>query len=213
MMGESPTVAKAVRRKYNILSHLYDHIWPGYIKKTIHAAVEAVSLNGSEVLLDIGCGTGALEETLAAQHPHLHVTGIDLSDEMLAIAQKKLACYPGIVLKGDDFLESELPENHFDAAYSISNFHYFPDPAAILQKTARLLKQGGAFVLVDWNRNTFQGRLYNRYMRFFDRGFNRAYRPDEVFLLLKNAGLRVESLRFFGVDFRWRMMCVVARKT
>ncbi|MDO8526274.1 MAG: methyltransferase domain-containing protein [Deltaproteobacteria bacterium] len=212
-MGEVQTkISGAVRRKYNVLSFLYDHIWPGYIKKTIGSAIEPIRLTGSESLLDIGCGTGELERILVSKYQNLHIVGLDISDDMLELARKKLLQYPKIILKRGDFLNIDLAENSFDAAFSISNLHYFPNPSALFEKTHRLLKKNGKFVIIDWNRNSFQGKLYNGYMNLADPSFVKAYIIEEVVPLLEKAGFQFEKVDYFKVGIRWRMMRIVSKK-
>ncbi|MDP2599862.1 MAG: class I SAM-dependent methyltransferase [Deltaproteobacteria bacterium] len=203
---------KSVRRKYNILAGLYDRIWPGYIRKTVAAAMEPLRLQGGETLLDIGCGTGALEKTLVEKWPSLKIVGVDISDDMLRRAQKKMAAFPDIVFKQGDFVETPLEKNCFDIAFSLSNFHYFANPEAVLQKVASLLKPGGLFILVDWNRDSFQGKLYNWYMDKADPSFVKSYTLNEMKTLLEKAGFRLQNNHFFKVGLRWRMMQIVSQK-
>ena len=203
----------AVRRKYNLISRLYDHIWPTYIKKTIGAAIKPLTLNGSETILDVGCGTGELEKALIQKHPGLNIVGIDLSDDMLEIARKKLGNYPNILFKQGDFLSGDFREGIFDIAFSISNLHYFSNPEATFQKVNRLLKNGGRFVIIDWNRDTFRGKFYNWYMSRGDPAFAKVYTTQEASEMLANHGFKVESLYDFRVGLLWHMMRLVSKKS
>lgn len=203
---------KAVRRKYNLIALVYDIIYRGYVRKTTSLAAEALPLNHCREILDIGCGTGELEKKLLAKNPSLKILGIDLSQEMLERAAKKFENSPNLSWKEGDFLKVDLPLQHFDGAYGLSNFHYFPDPPALLRKAAAVLKPGGFFVLVDWNRSTFKGRLYNRYMSFADPSFVKVYSPEEAAQLFSSAGFRVETVRRFKVGLLWQMMLLVAKK-
>lgn len=204
--------AKAVRRKYNLLAKLYDHLWPAYIRQTIDAALKPVSLTGRETILDIGCGTGALESILIQKYPHLKIVGIDLSEDMLAQARVKLQQALHVTLKQGDFLKTDLPEGSFDIVFSLSNLHYFPNPEAIFQKVFLLLKNGGTFVLLDWNRHSLKAKIYNTYMRFFDPGFVKVYTPEEVSPLLKKNGFQVTDIKSARVSLLWYMMRLVAKK-
>ena len=205
--------AKAVRRKYNIVARLYDKVLPLYTRKTIGLAVEAVSLRGEEQLLDIGCGTGELEKALLQTKPKLNIFGVDLSEDMLNIARKKLPNFPNITFQEGDILNIELPANFYDAVFSLSNLHYFPYPNLIFKKVSHLLKPKGLFVIIDWNRDTFRGKIYNAYMRFADPAFVKAYSPEEAIQLLGKEGLAVEKIDTFKVGLRWHMMRIVARKS
>ncbi len=212
MPAKQSKLSRAVRIKYNILSRLYDYIWPGYIRKTVGEAMAPLNLSGSEKILDIGCGTGQLEKSLLQKWPNLKITGIDLSEDMLGFAQKRIGSNPNIIFKQGDFLETSLEENSFDVAFSISNLHYFSNPLSVFEKVKRVLKPGGLFIIVDWNRDSFQGKIYNWYMGKADPAFAKIYRISEAYPLLEEAGLKPKNHRFFGVGLRWRMMCLVAQK-
>lgn len=204
---------QAVRRKYNFLAKIYDRIYASYVRKTVQSAFQAISLRGGEKILDIGCGTGELEKALLQKNPNLSIVGVDISSDMLAVAQNKLAGFSNITLKEGDFLNVALPENFFDAAFSLSNFHYFPKPQATLKKTDSLLKKNGTLVIIDWNRRTLKGKIYNAYMRLADPAFVKAYTPKEISEMLGKAGFVVERTDYFKVGLLWQMMRVVAKKT
>jgi len=202
----------AVRRKYNLIAKIYDWIYAGYLSKTIRSACQALALRGDEKILDIGCGTGELEKALIQKNPALSITGVDISTDMLEIARKKFLNAANVTFQEGDFLKIALPDETFDAAFSLSNLHYFPNPQAILQKTNRHLKKGGKLIIVDWNRGTFKGKFYNFYMRLADPSFIKIYTRDEIATLLEKSGFIVEKVDYFGVGIAWAMMCVVARK-
>lgn len=75
---------------YQHFAHVYDELmtdapyenWLNFIERNIEKYG-----NGGKRLLDLGCGTGTLSIPLSAKG--FDVTGIDLSEEMLAIAQTK----------------------------------------------------------------------------------------------------------------------------
>ncbi|MBI4224668.1 MAG: class I SAM-dependent methyltransferase, partial [Deltaproteobacteria bacterium] len=165
-----------------------------------------------EHLLNIGCGTGDLEKRLIQKHPGLRLTGIDLSQDMLERAREKLGGNPRIQFTEGNFLTVPLPENTFDAVFSISNLHYFADPEALFAKTRRLLKPGGTFILIDWNRKSLKGRLYQAYMSAFDPAFAKVYTMEETTRLLDKNGFQTEKTARFRVGLLWSMMRIVAKK-
>ncbi|OGQ06402.1 MAG: hypothetical protein A2W61_05140 [Deltaproteobacteria bacterium RIFCSPLOWO2_01_44_7] len=211
-MPETQKESKAVRRKYNVIARVYDHIFSNYTRKTIGAALGGIQLKGQESLLDIGCGTGSLEKILVQQHPQLKIIGIDLSEDMLELGRKKLKGSSNVIFKQGNFLNVDLPQNTFDAAFSLSNLHYFSKPEATFQKAASLLKKSGHLIIVDWNRDFWQGKLYNWYMNWADPAFAKVFNPSEAKTLLAQCGFEIEKIHLFGVGLRWRMMCLVARK-
>ena len=102
-------------------------------------------------LLDLGCGTGLELEDYFRQGGEGHVTGIDLSGEMLAALAAK---FPGrrLQLIRGSYLELPLGEGIFDAAVSVESLHHFPpaEKLALCGKLRRALTETGYFVLTDY---------------------------------------------------------------
>lgn len=203
---------KAVRIKYNVIAKIYDRLWPRYLRDTVKAALEPLHLKGSENILDIGCGTGVLEEVLLSKYPNLHILGIDLSEDMLERAKKKITGPFNIEWRQGDFLTTQTPSQFFDIAFSMSNFHYFSNPQKILEKTREALKKNGLFVIIDWNKDSLKGKIYNWYMRRFDPSFNQVYSPNQIKALLETSGFIVENIKTLKAGTLWQIMRVVAKK-
>lgn len=99
-------------------------------------------------LLDLGCGTGLHLEFLAADLAH--VEGVDLSEEMLAIAAARL---PGTRLHVGD-MRTFAVGRRFDAVICLnSTVGYLGDTAqldACLRRVAAHLEPGGVAVVEPW---------------------------------------------------------------
>ncbi|MCE5231616.1 class I SAM-dependent methyltransferase [bacterium] len=102
-------------------------------------------------ILEIGCGTGRFARAAAAAG--MNVTAIDVSPIMLEFIKKKAADegLPPIATQHSGFLTMDLPAAHFDAALSGAALHHLPDAWKLvaLRNVARVLKQGGQFILRD----------------------------------------------------------------
>jgi SAM-dependent methyltransferase len=96
--------------------------------------------------LDIGCGTGQFARLLAGRANH--VTALDLSPEMVKIAQSRSRDYPNLAFQVADVLAQPLPAAHFDCIASIATLHHIP-LETILPKIAAALKPGGVFMALD----------------------------------------------------------------
>jgi 2-polyprenyl-6-hydroxyphenyl methylase / 3-demethylubiquinone-9 3-methyltransferase len=110
------------------------------------------ALRGRKVL-DVGCGGGILAEGMARSGAQ--VTGIDLSEKALRVAQLHL-------------LESKLPVRYemasaedyaathpgeFDAVTCMELLEHVPDPAQTVRACARLAAPGGRVFFATINRN------------------------------------------------------------
>lgn len=99
-------------------------------------------------ILDAGCGTGYLSRQLAKKKSV--VTGIDISSEMIKIAQNKNREYDlSIDYRVDSVSElSTLKDNTFDKIVSNYVLMDLPDLEGASHSLFRVLKPGGSAVLV-----------------------------------------------------------------
>jgi ubiquinone/menaquinone biosynthesis C-methylase UbiE len=93
--------------------------------------------------LEIGCGTGNYTAPFAGEF--LKLIGLDISDEMLAIARRKSSAVTWVC---GNALNNYLPDASCDAVWLISTLHYFQGDRQklLFQEIHRLLKPGGAMV-------------------------------------------------------------------
>lgn len=98
---------------------------------------------GSGPLLDAGCGTGLSGPYLAALGYPI-IEGLDLSDEMLALAKAR-GGYRGLTAAR---LGDALPwgDGHFAAVFSTGVFTAGHAPASSLDELARITRRGGVIV-------------------------------------------------------------------
>ena len=126
-------------------------------------------------LLDIGTGTGQLLESLAPRIAQ--GTGIDASRTMLALARTRLS-KPGLqhcAVRLADMYRLPLADAAFDAVVLQMVLHYAEDPQAALTEAARVLRPGGALVVVDLARHGPDeqiDRLAHRWPGFSDPAMN-----------------------------------------
>jgi SAM-dependent methyltransferase len=109
--------------------------------------VAAADLTSGSLVLDAGCGPGLVAEAfLEAGH---HVVGVDLSEEMIARAQRRCARFGDKArFKRGSIADADL-RGPFDAAVSRYVLHHVPDPAAFIARQVALLRPGGVLVLSD----------------------------------------------------------------
>jgi trans-aconitate methyltransferase len=75
-------------------------------------------------LLEIGCGTGLILDTLAKRRPDLAMTGIDLTTAMLDIAAQRLHQHKAITLTQANVTTFDLKQK-YDLAFSYGGVWYF----------------------------------------------------------------------------------------
>jgi 2-polyprenyl-3-methyl-5-hydroxy-6-metoxy-1,4-benzoquinol methylase len=99
-----------------------------------------------EYALDIGCGTGAFSRLLAARSDR--VLALDLSPQMIHIAQERSGAYPNIEYQVADVQTWEFPPERFDCIVSVATLHHLP-LEGILLKMRSTLKVNGMLVVLD----------------------------------------------------------------
>jgi len=97
-------------------------------------------------ILEIGCGIGTLSRLLAKRSRQ--VAAIDLSPEMLDIAENLSKSHTNIDFQLADILETSFPDEHFDAIVSVATFHHLP-LEKVLPKLKKALKPGGKLLVLD----------------------------------------------------------------
>ena len=148
-------------------------------------------------VLDVGCGGGILAEAMARRGAR--VTGIDLSEKALRVAQLHLH-----ESKLDIRYEKSSVEDYageFDLVTCMELLEHVPQPASMVAACARLVRPGGRVFFSTINRNpksylfAVVGAEYvlgllpkgtHDYMRFI--------KPSELLRWSRAAGLRVEEM-------------------
>lgn len=176
-----------------------------------------LNLNGKRVL-DFACGNGFYANRFFGFGAH--VTGVDTSKDLMAMAWKNFPKGPEFHCPDntkacEEFL-SALPANHFDAIYLSDALLFFfhamsskggGDLANLLKSFHRLLKSDGRFYLMEPNatfwlplrvgRDTAQTALVSEYRIPY---YTVAPTPDRVIQALCKAGFVVENFIHPEID-------------
>lgn len=101
-------------------------------------------LQSGDLVLDVGCGTGSLALELAPHAGHVH--GVDLSVEMVRIAEGKAkdAGVDNVTFHPEPFDSvTSFGDGSFDMVCAYSILHLVPDLGEALAAMHRLLEPGG----------------------------------------------------------------------
>lgn len=137
-------------------------------------------------ILDAGCGKGRYARALREAAPGVHLTGMDISPAMLAVAGQVLEARQGSL--------SNLPfsDASFDAAYAIESLEHAVDAEAAVAELCRVVRPGGRVVIIDKNRRHLGRLAIEAWERWFE--------PDEVERWLKRGCDDVHSEALSSVD-------------
>lgn len=150
---------------------------------------------------DVGCGGGLLSEALAREGAH--VTGVDLGEKVIEIA--KLHLYESHLtvdyrVQSSTDLAAAEPAS-FDVVCCMEMIEHVPDPEALVNDLAAMLKPGGRLFMSTLNRTpaafgtAILGAEY--LMRLLPRGthhYAQFLKPSELARLLRHAGLELEDV-------------------
>jgi trans-aconitate 2-methyltransferase len=117
----------------------YDRI-SGTMEALGRDVLDRLTLQGDEVVLDAGCGSGRITQTLIERLPRGHAIGVDESASMIDAARRRLG--PDADLRVADLLELELDEP-VDAIFSTATFHWIADHDRLFARLHAALRPGG----------------------------------------------------------------------
>jgi SAM-dependent methyltransferase len=116
--------------------------------------VARLSPRPGEKILDLGTGPGEPAITIAGEvGPSGHVTGVDLSENMVSIAERvaKARGLSNIDFRAMDCGNLNLPDESYDAAVSSFGFQIFTDPEAAARGAYRVIRPGGRIAVSVWS--------------------------------------------------------------
>ena len=147
------------------------------VSQNITALLEAINVDGPNVILDLGCGPGRdLCRFKALGH---EVVGLDGSSEFVRIARTKTDCE----VLHQDFLKLDLPFARFDGIFANASLFHVPisQLAQVLGNLAATLKSDGVLLCSNPRGNNEEGWVDGRYGCFHNLETWRTYVADAGF--------------------------------
>lgn len=113
---------------------------------------DALALKPTDVIADIGAGTGYFSFQLAPKVSQGKVLAVDIQPEMIQYLNdnKKKNNAPNVVPVLGTISDPKLPANGVDIALLVDAYHEFSHPREMMSAVARSLKPGGRVVLVEY---------------------------------------------------------------
>ena len=158
----------AERSKGEQVEAMFDNIAPAYDfmnsamtfglhRRWLRKALAAAGRDRQpERVVDLATGTGDVALRLAALYPEARITGVDLSEGMLAVAREKVKdradLKERVVFEAGDCLDLRFADDSFDLltiAYGVRNFE---DLEKGFREFYRILKPGGVCMILELSR-------------------------------------------------------------
>ena len=154
------TEAESEREIFDWQIGVWDRISDVYVREidqrftpVVNELVSRAELTEEQSVLDLGTGTGAAAEQAALKLGATgQVVGVDISEEMLALARQRIAARN---LSNVSFCQGRgenIPADadSFDVVLSSLSLMYMIDRAATAQEISRVVRQGGRLVAAVW---------------------------------------------------------------
>ena len=141
------------------ISHVMGHQGAGWLERSAREREERtdllvaeLQLASTDVVADIGAGTGYFVFRLSPLLPDGKVMAVDIQQEMLdIISEKKRAADANNI---ETILATEtdprLPLDSVDLVLIVDAYHEFSHPREVVEGIARGLKPGGKLVLIEY---------------------------------------------------------------
>jgi ubiquinone/menaquinone biosynthesis C-methylase UbiE len=151
---------KHIWNEYSAGWQRWDELLMRMMQPVADRLADSLNLSGNEHVLDVASGTGEPGLTLASLLPQGQVTGSDLSENMVEIANEH-AQIRGITnyhSQQADATNLPFADNSFDRVICRFGIMFFPNIGAGLREMTRVLKPGGRLSVAVWaapNLNSF----------------------------------------------------------
>ncbi len=153
-------------------------------EKYMSLLIKACNLKSGYHVCDVGTGTGKVAEELAKYCNR--VTGIDTSNEMLEIAQKKRN-KSNISYENINAEKISFKDDFFDSVVSRMAFHHIDNDNIAIKECMRVLKPGKKFVISEGVPPPGARHFYTEMFKLKEK--RRTYTIDDLVELLQYGGL------------------------
>ena len=162
-----------IKRKYRRNARFYG-FWEGLFRKFREQAIAQLGLRPGDVVLDIGCGTGlSFDLVEQAIGPQGQIIGVEVSPDMLARAQEKVARegWTNVTLLEANAEEAKLEPESVDAVLSYYT-HDIMNSRRAVERAVRALRPSGNFMAAGSKRAAgLRGLLLNQITLAYSRPF------------------------------------------
>lgn len=155
----------------------------GFVKETL-----GYLMNERGCLLDVGCGTGRLIRHLSASYPRWSYSGIDLSEKMLEICQRKKGCNQDFILASSENIPFDSESFHIITC--TDSFHHYVNPQKALNEMYRVLAKDGYLILCEIWLPIIARQFINVCLKFIHTGDVKIYNKSELKRMIRKAGFR-----------------------
>ena len=192
---------------------------PDY-RRMVEALVAAIPFESAAPLraIDLGCGTGTVTQAVVDAFPNARVTCLDLAENMIAMAQSRMADYPQVSYVLDDFNIFKF-DGKYDLIVSSLALHHLAtddEKRRLYGRIYESLNAGGVFYNGDvvLAANEFLQKVYiGKWVEFMRRTVSeeeiegkwiRKYQAEDRPAELMDQMAWMADIGFADVDVIWK---------
>jgi tRNA (cmo5U34)-methyltransferase len=186
--------------------------------RMVEALVAAIPFEPSSPvrIIDLGCGTGTVAHAILNAFPNAEITCLDLAENMIAMAQTKLACYPRVRYVVGDF---SAFGGEYDAVVSSLALHHLAtdeDKRRFYHRIFDGLRPGGVFYngdVVLASNKFLQGMYIEKWAEFMRRNVSKGeieskwlskYQAEDRPAKLMDQMAWMKDIGFADLDVLWK---------
>ncbi len=153
MNGRKTLDIDAVQKAYRRYARGYDFLFGAVFQPGRQEIIDGMALQPGDHVLEVGVGTGI---SLSLYPSDVQVTGIDISPDMLAVAErrKEEMGLHNVELKVMDAEAMEFEDDRFDKVVAMYVASVVPNPTRLVDEMHRVCRPDGELFIV----NHFQSR-------------------------------------------------------
>lgn len=153
-----------------------------HARKLYPILFEEIKLFQPSSILDLGCGTGEFIHQILQRYDDMKIYGLDLSKEMLIVAEEKLKGKAELIQGDSQYLPYE--DETMDMIICNDSFHHYPEPLEVINEIYRVLKKHGILVIGDCYQPFITRWMMNLFMQFSKEGDVKIYSKKEFVSML-----------------------------
>jgi phosphatidylethanolamine/phosphatidyl-N-methylethanolamine N-methyltransferase len=148
-----PVTAETVQKAYRRYARYYDLVFGAIFHPGRNTAIEHLHCQSGDRVLEVGVGTGL---SLSLYPTEVQVVGIDLSEDMLKRARRKVeeeSLKHVEALIQMDAQKMTFEDDAFDKVVAMYVASVVPDPLQLVTEIRRVCKPGGTIVFLNHFQN------------------------------------------------------------